>query len=865
MSVIGKIMQYVSKDNMKKSYGKDAVLSYKKKYIPQFTTYIPWSYYVVVPLRIDAETVIESVVVVQKNGSIQMTYAFRGQDIESYSYEYVAVIFEYFNSQIKRLGDGWMVSVEAQRFVMSDYPASDFDNVTGLIVDRERMEDFQNSGEHFDSCYYLNFVYKPEAEIKKKIANIFYKSPVQEIQIEKEIKSFCKTIEQITNVLSSRLVIRPLDRYETVEYLHSTVSMKRHHFILPDDHSFLFLDKFISDQSLEVGLTLRLGEYYIPIIEINDFPNATYPAILNELNKLEIEYRWVSRYFPLSKKAAIDELVKYQQQAAGSKTSSKQLASEFALGIKDNLENKSGAIAQNEAEEAQAEIGGDVNGAGYYNSCVMVWDKNYQDAIAKANQIIKVVETCRFSCRMEEIGSFDAFLGMVAGNTTADIRRPMVTSANYTHTLPFSAIWSGIEHNKFLGQLCGIDKPLICCSTDYGANFYFNLNDGDVGHTIILGPTGSGKSTFLNLIEVSSLKYPDSQIFIMDYGLSSLTLTLAVGGTYINPSDGTVCFQPLRDIDNDMEFKWAVEFILTIIELQGIALNPQIKVAVNAAMQSLTVLPKEMRTISGFLLNLEYTDINGHRVLHDALSQYKIGGRYGDIFDGDHTSLNTSRWVMFEMEKIMGMGEDCSAPSLLFIFHFLEKNFTGRLTFFIMDECWFGLQNPVIAAKMKEYLLTLRKKNVFCIFATQNPHMVATSELGSVIIQNCPTHLFLADPSANEPAMKEDYMAMGLKDVEVSLLAYSVKKRDYYIKCPSGTRKFQLSLGPIELALFRGRESRIKMKDGRIIKWESVQKFILEKRVKPDGTYRGMVDMILDMQNVPFRHLLEGIEWQKAL
>lgn len=865
MSLIGKINRILSSTKKEKRHGIDAVPSEKDRFHPTFSTVIPWSYYVVKPVFIDSETTIESTVVVHKNGSLQMVYAFRGQDIESFSYEYVAVIFDYFNQQIKKLTDGWMVSVEAQRFVMKEYPESSFDNVAALLVEKERAKEYKSTGIHYDSCYYLNFVYKPESEIKQSFVNIFYKEKVKQIQIKKEIDSFTKKIEQITNVLSTRLVIRPLDRYETVEYLHSTVSMKKHSFILPEDGGFLFLDKLLCDSSLEVGRTLRLGEYYIPIIEINDFPVRTYPAVLNSLNKTNIEYRWVSRYFPLTKKDALEELDKYQQQAAGSKRSGKQMASEFMLGIKDNLENHAGVHAQNEAELAQAEIGGDINGLGYYNSCVMVWDKDYQTALFKASEIMKVIEECQFSCKEEEIGCFDAFRGMMAGNTTSDIRRPLVTSGNFTHTLPFSAIWAGIEHNKYLNEICGVDKPLICCSTDYGANFYLNLNEGDLGHTIIIGPSGSGKSTLLNLIEISALKYPGVQVFIMDYGLSSLTLTLAVGGTYINPADSTVCFQPFRDVDDEMEFKWATDYVLTILELQGVDCNPQVKVAVNSAMRGIAVLEPQMRTFTSFCLQLEYQDKDGRRILHEALSQYTLSGRYGDIFDGDHTSLGKDRWVLFEMEKIMSLGEDCSAPSLLFIFHFLEKSFNGRLTYFIMDECWFGLQNKYISQKMETYLLTLRKKNVFCIFATQNPSMVAKSNIGPVIIQNCPTHLFLADPSAKEAGMNEYYSAMGLKPEEITLLSYSVPKRDYYIKCPSGTRKFQLSLGPLQLALFRGRESKIRFEGKGIIKWEAVQKYLLEKRKKEDDTNRAMVDYILDIQKVPYEHYLEGLKWKNYL
>lgn len=835
----------------KKKQGSQPVKRYKPKKIDRLVNYLPWSYYVKRELVIDSETRLEMCIVIQKNGSIQQTYGFRGNDIESFSPEYVAKVFEFFNQNIKRLGDGWMISVEAQRFKMHDYPSADFDSLAGWLVDAEREKNFKSTGDHYDSVFYLNFVYQPEMEIKRKFLQLFYTQPVVENLMENEIKNFLKVVSSITSVLSGRMIIRPLDCAETMSYIHSTCSTTRRIFNLP--RSFLFMDSYISDCKVEVGNTVRLGEEYIPIAEVYDFPAETYPAILNDLNKLDIEYRWVSRFFPLETDVALKELDKYQGGAAGKKKSASKMASEMALGYESSIESHAGVMAQSDVESAQEEIGGNVNSLGYYNSCVMVWDEDYAKSQHKIREVVKAIGQTGFGAKHEELGSFDAFLGMNAGNTTADIRRPLITSGNYTHTLPFSAIWAGVEHNKFLGDLTGVDKPLVTCSTNYGANFYLNLNDGDVGHTLILGPTGAGKSTLLNLLAASSLKYPDSQVFFMDYGLSSLTLTLAVGGTYINPADGSVCFQPLRDIDNENEFIWACNFIRTLIEIQGIEVNAQMEIAIEAAMNAVASMPVEMRNMTVFTMNLQYVDERGHKILDDVLYQYTIKGRFGKLFDGDHTSLGTSRWVLFEMESILDMGPLASAPAILFIFHFLEKSFTGRLTFFFMDECWFGLENPAIARKMKEYLLTLRKKNVFCIFATQNPAAVAESSLAETMIQNCPTKIFLADPMANQ--IHDAYIKLSLTEDEVMLLSDSTKKLDYYIKCTLGTRKFQLELGPLQLALFRNRESKFRTKDGEIIPWRKYLEYLLDIRTKKQEDLEFCAE-ILDIQGIEFRQYL---------
>ena len=356
----------------------------------KLVNYLPWNFYVSRNLIVDSETTIESCVVVQKNGSLQITYAFRGHDIESFSMSYVNAVYEYFNSQLMRMGDGWMVSLEAQRYQSHEYPSSDFSNLAAYLVDKEREEDFKCSGEHYESCYFITFVYKPETEIKQRFFKFFFKDEENEIIIKDEIENFCKKVENITAVLSSRLIIRPLDVHETICYLHSTVSFKRHHFNVPE--SFMYLDSIVAGENMEIAHCNKLGEYYIPVISVYDFPMKTYPAILNKLNKLNVEYRWVNRFFPLSKQVALKILEDCQQGAAAGRKSSRQLASEMALGYESSLQNHSGVMALDEVEQAQAEVGGDVNGLGYYQTSVMVWDKSYEKAEIKRKKVEPEIE-----------------------------------------------------------------------------------------------------------------------------------------------------------------------------------------------------------------------------------------------------------------------------------------------------------------------------------------------------------------------------------------------------------------------------------------------------------------------------------------
>jgi len=831
-----------------------------KTKVPELTSVLPWSYYIKREADTGGVIKLEECIVIHKDGCIQQTFGFRGNDLESYSANYINSVYVYLNEAIKRLGDGWMVSVEAQRYSTRDYPESDFNVLAGYLVEQERKRGFQKFGEHYDSLYYMTFVFKPEGELKEKAVKMFFTNIEYEKRQEDLIENFVKETTRLTNVLQNKLLIRPLTCWETVQYLHSTVSLNKINMVLPDH--FLFLDTFITDMSFSTGITSKLGDYYIPILCINDFPMETYPTILHHLNKCYIEYRWVSRFFPLEKEEAMKELDKWQGKHQGARKNAKQLMAEVALNVELQKENVGAGELKRDTEEAMKEVMTDVVGLGYYNSCVMVWDKDYERAMNKMMEIRKIIESCGFTCKEETHNSQQAFLGMVAGDVYRNIRRPLVMSANYAHVLPLSAVWGGMIQNKFTNEICGIDKPLVTCSTDSGTPFFLNLNDGDVGHTLVFGPTGAGKSTLLGLLSISYLKYPFANVFIIDKGASALTMTLAVGGEYVDPAAIEECFQPLGDLETESDRTWAVDFIETLLEVQGVNVKPQLLIRIRTTIEHMSQMEKAKRTLTTFRQTCLYKDdITGEKTIDEALHPYTLEGPYGHIFDGEETKINDSRWVLFEMSELMEYKDKVVAPALMFLFHWLEKRFRGQMTLLIVDEAWRFLDHEVFRKRMRQWLKELRKKHVFCVFATQEVADAAKSEIVSTLIQNCPTKIYLADPESFNNA--DSYERFGLTSDEINLLSLSRKKKDYYFKSTMGTRLFRIDAGPIFLGLMRQQDDIITDEEGDKIRWGDYCKYLLEKRAKGEG--RGFAQEILDMQGKKYKHYLSNVAVDKVV
>ena len=141
------------------------------------------------------------------------------------------------------------------------------------------------------------------------------------------------------------------------------------------------------------------------------------------------------------------------------------------------------------------------------------------------------------------------------------------------------------------------------------------------------------------------------------------------------------------------------------------------------------------------------------------------------------------------------------APVLTYLFHRLEERFDGRPTLLILDEAWIFLDHPLFAARIREWLKVLRKKNVAVLFATQSLADIANSGVAPAIIESCPQRILLPNDRAIEPQGREIYARFGLNERQIELIARSTPKRHYYLQSARGNRLFELGLGPVALAL----------------------------------------------------------------
>ncbi|HUH49398.1 MAG TPA: conjugal transfer protein TrbE [Mycoplana sp.] len=734
-------------------------------------------------------------VVLNKDGSFQRSAKFRGPDLDSAVAAELVGVAARLNNSFRRLGSGWCIFVEAQRSEAGTYPNDVFPDPASALVDAERKADFEEEGSHFVSGYFLTFLWLPPAEDAARSESWLYEGrETSGVNPWELVRGFADRTDRVLALLDGFMPeCRWLDDAETLTYLHSTISTNRHRVSVPETP--VYLDALLADQPLTGGLEPRLGNCHLRVLTITGFPGTTTPGLLDEMNRLAFPYRWSTRAILMDKTDATRLLTKIRRQWFAKRKSIAAILKEVMTNEQSALVDTDAANKATDADMALQELGADMAGMAYVTATVTVWDEDARRADEKLRLVEKIVQSRDFSVMVETVNAVDAWLGSLPGHAYANVRQPPLSTLNLAHMVPSSAVWAGPERDDHFGA-----PPLLYGRTEGSTPFRLSLHVGDVGHTLVIGPTGAGKSVLLALMALQFRRYARSQVFAFDFGGSIRAASLAMGGDWhdlggelTDASETSVSLQPLARIHETAERAWAADWIVAILMRENIQITPEVKEHIWTAMTSLASAPVGERTITGLAVLLQSND------LKQALRSYCVGGPYGRLLDAESEHLGSADVQAFEIEGLVGTG---AAPAVLsYLFHRIGDRLDGRPTLLIIDEGWLALDDDAFAEQLREWLKTLRKKNASVIFATQSLSDIDGSTIAPAIIESCPTRLLLPNERAIEPQITAIYRRFGLNDRQIEILARATPKRDYYCQSRRGNRLFELGLAQVGLAL----------------------------------------------------------------
>jgi type IV secretion/conjugal transfer VirB4 family ATPase len=760
------------------------IAEYRRK-PDRLSDYLPWA------------ALVAPGILLNKDGSFLRSFRFRGPDLDSATDAALQASAARINNVLRRLGSGWALFFDARREAAASYPASEFPDPVSALVDAERRAQFESANDdyeqrrHYESRYYLSLCWLPPPDHVIRAGRLLIDSPGAGSgrAWRDELRRFSDETTRIQDLLAPLMAeFEPLDDAALLTYLHGAISERAHPVSAPETP--VYLDAILADAAVTGGLEPMLGESHLRTVTILGFPGGTRPGLLDALNRLDFGYRWVTRFIPLDRTDAAKVIMRYRRQWFAKRKSILLLLREVLYHETPQLIDSDAANKMLDADEALQSLGTDTVSFGYLTVTVTVADPAAAKADEKLRAVERTINGLGFTTIRERMNALEAWLGSLPGHLYANIRQPLVHTLNLAHLMPASSIWAGPARN---GHLDG--PPLFYAETKGTTPFRFSTHVGDVGHALIVGPTGAGKSVLLAFMALQFRRYPNAQVFLFDKGLSARAAILAMGGQHyrLDLTEG-IAFQPLSAIDALAERSWAAEWIGGILAQAGEPPTPEQRELIWSAFGSLSSAPPHERTITGLSLLLASNPVKS------ALLPFTVYGPFGRLLDGAEDGLKTSDLVCFEMEQLM-QHPHCVAPVLTYLFHRLEQRFDGRPTLLMLDEAWLFLDQPLFAARIRDWLKSLRKKNVAVIFATQSLADIADSTIAPAIIESCPQRIFLPNDRASEPQIGATYERFGLNDRQIAILGEAVPKRDYYLQSQAGNRLFELGLGPVALSL----------------------------------------------------------------
>jgi type IV secretion system protein VirB4 len=756
-------------------------------------------------------------IILNKDGSFQRTLKFRGPDLESSTEPQLVAVTARLNNVLKRFGSGWAITVEARRipFNIPEKP-SDFPDPVSLMVDAERLERFKQVGHYFESHYFLTLQYLPPESKGSKFTRLFF-NKTEELpeDYSSRLDFFVASTERLFDIFKDFMFeVCFLNDVETLTYLHSTISTKNHSISMPE--SPMYLDSILADTPLLAGVEPKLGDEYLKVISILGFPASTFPALLDQLHQLPCEYRWVTRFLPLDKIEAESELKRYKRQWFAKRKNMMHLLQEVFTRSESQLLDTAAIEKAKDADEALQELSADYVSYGYYTATVTVTDKDPLRAQEKQREIERIINGLGFTTIAETFNAVEAWLSSLPGHAYANVRAPLIHSLNLSHLIPFSSIWSGPLVDPHLEA-----APLMYVHTHGRTPFRLSQHIGDVGHQMIIGPTGAGKSVYLNMMALQFRRYPKAEVYIFDKGGSFMASTYGIGGGYyeIGDTESGLTFQPLAHVDEESERIWASEWLQGLLINEKVEITPDVKHAVWEALVSLGNMPAHQRTLTGLNALVQ------NAALRMAFTNYTINGPYGHLLDATVEKSCDASWQCYEIEQLVSM-PSIIPPVLSYLFHRLEKRFKGQASLLILDEGWLYLDHPMFASKVRDWLKTMRKYNVSVVFATQSVEDALATTLAPVLLESCPSRILLPNDRVLEPKVRLSYEKLGLNERQLQILANATPKRQYYYQSRLGNRLFDLELGPIALAFTAASTQEDKQMIQSIVEKEGGENFL---------------------------------------
>lgn len=423
---------------------------------------------------------------------------------------------------------------------------------------------------------------------------------------------------------------------------------------------------------------------------------------------------------------------------------------------------------------------------GWLTTTVLVYADNPKDLAISCETVQRTLETCGLAFVREREGMLSALCAGIPGQMTEPVRWHFVEAGNVTDVSPIITLTSGEPYHPFFseGQTAPL-PPNAVFRTRYNTPFYFNYHVGQLGHTLLIGPSRNGKTMLQMFLESQFLKYPNSRIFNIDKDYSLKPQTLLLDGEYVDldPGKSEIRLNPVSLAKDELGCAWLVGWLDRLLSYRGNTPTDQEVSQVAAAVQRIAGVPGARLTSLRSQLP---------ETLRARLAPWCEGGPWGRYFDNTEDNFNLSRIMSTEVGGLINAGlTDVVNAFTEYAFYRIERSLMDRRmdeigpTMVYFEEAGFLLDDEIFASKARDYLMTLAKKKAFLVMTAQSPEpFINHPRLGAAVRDNVATVIFMPNPQAQRELGLKYKQAFGVNDNHLDVIASARPREEYCVFQP---------------------------------------------------------------------------------
>ncbi|MCK9985439.1 MAG: type IV secretion system protein TrbE [Azoarcus sp.] len=773
---------------------------------------------------------VEPGIVLNKDGSLLACFEFDGVDVEGregYEVDAVSAAAEHAMRITcdERISLWWTLD----RRRTNVYPDGQFENPVSAQVDEWWRENFFAAGQ-FRNRHFLSVLYTPPGGIEGVFEKIAHYTKVEGLsffaaagetiksslfgraafryehrQLVTYINEFQNRLQSFSRTLSES-GFRLLEEEDLLGFLHRRASpaSTAERIRVPDTPAYL--DAYLTGNLLvERGDTIAFRgtrDRHAAAVSIKGWPRrGTMPGVIDGLLAMPFEVT-VSQVMRIS---SLEKTRKYIQDVERhNRNMSKPLKAVIseAFTHQESQQLDIGRVAMaNDASEAMTSLSTDSRIFGHYNFTVFAFGESEREADAMAREIQGYLDRIEFVSVRETMHLMSCYAGSMPGQAGALVRWHFVSTGNLADLAPVRGLGVGDPHNRhFTEQFSTPDQPipsLTALPTEFATPYYFNFHQSDLAHTLVVGPSRKGKSTFVNFLITQHQKYTPCHTFIFDKDYSCRIPTILQGGTHVDLAGehgGKVALNPLKLVGDKNNWAWITKWLELLITSRGYQITAEDDISIGAAITNMAGLPEsEWRLLSLALLLPKH--------LHEQLRRWVGDGPLARFFDNDDDTFSLGAFNCMEMGRLFD--EPIVARAFIeYAFYRIARALDGRPALIYVEEAWFMLEDDRFAAGLNNWLRTLAKKNAWVVMATQSLDELARSDVFVPILENMPNRIYLPNPEivANRELYSDKF---GLNEEQMRRIQHARPKLHYYITTPLLSRMVEVSLPPHILAVVR--------------------------------------------------------------